>query len=74
MSNMGYCRWQNTLADLRDCYHSDREPDSREELQARIQLINLCQKFINEYDVEDLEQELKEFIEEENRNHEGDRP
>lgn len=46
MANMSYCRFQNTLADLRDCEESEGmyEPEtlSAEEQSARAQLIALC--------------------------------
>ena len=43
MSNMSYCRWHNTLSDLRDCAHSlpdgeDQDEEvklSEDELRAR---------------------------------------
>jgi hypothetical protein len=41
--NMSYCRFQNTLTDLQDCYENiDDKPKSTEESKARIQLIRLC--------------------------------
>jgi len=50
MSNMSYCRFQNTLHDLRDCaaaledlFNSDVEhPLSREELAAAKALVSKC--------------------------------
>lgn len=43
MSNMGYCRFGNTLHDLRDCHgHLHDVIDDPEELQARRRLIQLC--------------------------------
>ena len=43
MSNMSYCRFENTLDDLRDCYDSlDDELDSESELRARAKLIKIC--------------------------------
>lgn len=46
MANMSYCRFQNTLRDLRDCYESDDMWDgedlSDEEKRARLALIRLC--------------------------------
>lgn len=46
---MSYCRFRNTLSDLRDCYENiwddlaDMEEHSLEEYQARKRLIELCQ-------------------------------
>lgn len=43
MSNMGYCRFRNTVQDLEDCAdHMDDQDLSEEEVQARKRLINLC--------------------------------
>lgn len=43
MSNMSYCRFHNTLQDLKDCYeHMDDEDLSEEEKKARDKLIKLC--------------------------------
>lgn len=47
MSNMSYCRFQNTLPDLRDCYdalHEDKgwEGLSYEEMRSCESLIGLC--------------------------------
>jgi len=44
MGNMGYCRFENTLEDLEDCYdHIDDDlRDSPEEARARKKLIRIC--------------------------------
>ena len=43
MSNMSYCRFRNTLADLRDCYDNwDEADDNEEEVKARTRLLKLC--------------------------------
>jgi len=43
--NMAYCRFQNTLADLRDCLtHWDDDQISREEEDARTKLAALCEE------------------------------
>ena len=44
MGNMSYCRFTNTLEDLRDCYDNidDIEDLSEEEARARERLIKLC--------------------------------
>lgn len=64
MSNMSYCRFRNTLGDLRDCYQSlledgyededDESPRtadrlSSEEEYAKKALIKLCIKIAEEY-------------------------
>jgi len=43
MPNMNYCRFENTLGDLQECYDSIDEPDlSETEEKAREALIELC--------------------------------
>ena len=53
MSNMGYCRFQNTFSDLNDCYENidDTEEMSEEELSARKRLIKLCAEIALDYGV-----------------------
>ena len=48
MSNMGYCRFRNTLTDLHDCYDNLGETESEEEAQAEALLIKLCKKIADE--------------------------
>ncbi len=64
MANMSYCRYRNTLNDLQDCYDSmsyDEDGDelSREESNAKEQLLELCaeitDQFNDAYDLEDAE-------------------
>ena len=53
MSNMGYCRFQNTLQDLRDCQdHIEDEALSDKEKQARRSLLRLCDQIAGDYVVE----------------------
>ena len=42
--NMSYCRFYNTLQDLKDCYYNIEDVDnmSFEEKRARKQLIEIC--------------------------------
>lgn len=43
MANMEYCRFTNTLSDLRDCLdHLDDEELSEVETKARARLIKMC--------------------------------
>lgn len=43
MGNMGYCRFRNTLEDLRDCEeHIYDQLDDEDEMKARQKLIKLC--------------------------------
>lgn len=53
MGNMSYCRFQNTLADLSDCYENMEEGDlSEEESKARKRLIRLCGYIFDNYGYE----------------------
>lgn len=49
MSNMSYCRFENTLKDLRDCYNhmTDKGLSLTEEV-ARERLLLLCQTITQE--------------------------
>lgn len=42
MSNMGYCRFQNTVQDLGDCEEHLDDDLSKDEQAARRRLIRLC--------------------------------
>lgn len=46
MANMSYCRFQNTVPDLQDCYEALVDDGinslSAEERRSAIRLINLC--------------------------------
>jgi hypothetical protein len=52
MTNMGYNRFRNTVADLRDCYEHIHDPliaGSRDgEHAARIKLVELCERILEE--------------------------
>lgn len=51
MGNMSYCRFQNTVSDLEDCYeHMDDEDLSPEEERARTRLIEICRDIAQEAD------------------------
>ena len=51
MSNMSYCRFQNTLHDLEDCYENMElhKQSNKEEKEAKEKLIELCQQIANDY-------------------------
>ena len=59
MGNMSYCRFQNTLPDLQDCYENMQDPAdlSKEERRARRDMIDLCKDIIAEYGREEEEEE-----------------
>ena len=46
MSNMSYCRFENTLADLRDCYEYWEDAESPTEKRAREQMVKLCKDIL----------------------------
>ena len=46
---MSYCRFENTLADLQDCYENMGNVLSKTELQCKQKLIELCQTITQEF-------------------------
>jgi hypothetical protein len=48
MANMSYCRFSNTLSDLRDCYEHMNEPLSDDEARARQRLVEMCENILTE--------------------------
>jgi len=56
MANMSYCRFQNTLLDLKDCYLAitEGEPEdsilSPDEVKAFERLIEVCRDFVKDFD------------------------
>lgn len=49
MGNMSYCRFENTLDDLQDCYeHIDSTDLSPAEVCARKRLVKLCADIAND--------------------------
>ena len=52
--NMSYCRFHNTLIDLKDCYYNMEDEDlSEEEKEAKEKLIKLCCDIAQDYGNED---------------------
>ena len=53
MSNMSYCRFQNTADDLRECYDCLIENGTRnlseDEQKAFARLVHLCQLIVEDY-------------------------
>jgi len=60
MGNMSYCRFQNTEPDLRDCYENMDDFLAEDEHKARIRLYKLCQKIVENFELEDLEERIEE--------------
>ena len=52
MANMSYCRFQNTLGDLRDCLVAleDNDDLSEEEARARKVLVKVCTEIVEQAD------------------------
>jgi hypothetical protein len=68
MANMSYCRFRNTLSDLRDCQDAIGNEDKlcNEESRARDELIRLCAEILLDLDVDVDEDEVESAI----KNHE----
>ena len=51
MPNMSYCRFRNTLRDLRDCQqHMDESlEDDDDERSARSRLVAVCKEIVEDY-------------------------
>jgi len=62
MSNMSYCRFQNTYRDLLDCQNALEEEDqlSPEEYRAAKNLLDVCENIGANYSEEDLIKEGEE--------------
>jgi len=51
MPNMNYCRFSNTLSDLKDCcQYMDDQAESPEEEEAKQKLIKLCRAIAADYE------------------------
>ena len=60
MANMSYCRFQNTLQDLRDCYYNVESSLTGAEFHAREGLIELCKSIAEEFGDLDFKEERDE--------------
>ena len=50
MSNMSYCRWENTLSDLEDCVESFHEGvANRDEASARQRMMAVAEELLSLY-------------------------
>ena len=65
MANMSYCRFRNTLNDLRDCYYNMEGVSDHEEQRARQQLIDLCRDIVDEYGDDFVFNDEEEIFDEE---------
>ena len=66
MSNMSYCRFENTLKNLRDCYNNWVEGGlDKSEQEAQKSLLNLCKAIVQDYDWEKfIKEEIVSRLEE----------
>jgi len=71
MSNMSYCRFQNTFADLQDCESNFQRTESVDEADAAVDLYRLCATIVNSYDLGTLERRLAKLEAAENEEEEG---
>tara|TARA_R110000772_G_scaffold75229_1_gene163370 strand:+ start:848 stop:1063 length:216 start_codon:yes stop_codon:yes gene_type:complete len=66
MANMSYCRFENTLADLRDCeealgnINDEVTEMSSYEKDALIELIELCKTITDNWDMEEVQDIINE--------------
>jgi len=61
MSNMSYCRFQNTLTDLRDCQDSIGDDGlSLDENEARKELIRVCREIAEDITSDDLDRTFRD--------------
>ena len=53
---MNYCRFQNTLKDLKQCNEDFDSPDlSVDEKEARKKLYTLCKRIVECFDIDELD-------------------
>lgn len=51
MGNMSYCRFENTMNDLRDCLrHINREAENKRDDESRWEMIQLFTEVADEFD------------------------
>jgi hypothetical protein len=63
MTNMSYCRFTNTAADLEDCFGHIDDDLSLEEARAKVRLLRLCVAISDSYSVEDAEADVQQIKE-----------
>ena len=71
MGNMSYCRFENTLSDLQDCQsalnriYDEVNEMSKYEKNAVVELVDLCKTISHEWDVDEIEEIIKDSEEKE---------
>lgn len=61
MSNMSYCRFENTYRALLDCSSNLDDSLSASETRYRKQLVELCSRIIDQYDPEIDEDDYQDY-------------
>jgi len=56
MSNMSYCRFENTVRDLKDCEDFVGDQLSQDENEARKELIKTCIRIAEDFTGDDLDE------------------
>jgi len=54
MSNMSYCRFENTYRDLLDCLNNIHNVSSESENAYRRRLVDVCKEIIDEYELMEM--------------------
>ena len=71
MANMSYCRFENTIRDLRDCFDNMDDNDlSKSEFKYRNMMIAMCMEIADQYEyllddewIEELDEEDDDLVE-----------
>ena len=58
MSNMSYCRMENTLRDMRDCENHLDDELGGSEFKARKKLVELCRAVAESFEGVDLDEQF----------------
>jgi hypothetical protein len=73
MSNMSYCRFENTLRELQDCSENLQDTDlSDSEKRARERLVKLCREIADDFQEDEDEDEDEDDMDD-SRDVHGDR-
>ena len=63
MGNMSYCRFENTMDDLRDCLrHIDHEAENNRDESARQAMLELFREIYEYWDGNVIEYALNEYL------------
>lgn len=62
MANMSYCRMENTAKDLRDVAENMGDVSTVSEAKAQVRIYEICQRIVDEHDIDTLKEQLAELI------------